>query len=198
MPHWAPPPARPAGAPPSKIPHSAHGSARSRGCGRSVPLLRSAETVEAARFLRMAEQIGVGMLGCGFIGMFHSHALRSLCPCTDQTRRRTRSDSGCRYLRVGPPGVQLAVRMGRERIGLAVDRLRSANRVCSSTRRPTTCMQSHPSKRLATASTSSAKSRSAARRTKRSNCGGRLPRPGSFTSAPSSFDSFRPSGSCAK
>ena len=26
----------------------------------------------------MADQIGVGMLGCGFIGMFHSHALRSL------------------------------------------------------------------------------------------------------------------------
>ena len=26
----------------------------------------------------MGGRIGVGMLGCGFIGMFHSHALRSL------------------------------------------------------------------------------------------------------------------------
>ena len=26
----------------------------------------------------MADRVGVGMLGCGYIGMFHSHTLRSL------------------------------------------------------------------------------------------------------------------------
>ena len=51
------------------------------------------------------------------------------CPFTDQTGRRTRPDRGCRHLRVGPGSVQLAVRMGRERIGLAPDRRRPADRV---------------------------------------------------------------------